>query len=83
MSLSNLSIKSTAIRLTLAWIKIFYPVSILICSNRDVFLSTKALKQKNKLPEDLQLVLLLLVEDLKNKSGNPGIHWPNYKNLRD
>ena len=45
----------------------------------DVFLGTKTLKQKNKLSEDLQFVLLLLVEDLKNKGGNPGNHWPHYK----
>ena len=47
----------------------------------DVFLSTKALKQKDKLPDDLQFVLLLLVEELKNKGGNPGGNWPNYGKL--
>jgi hypothetical protein len=35
----------------------------------DVFLSTKALKQKNKLSDDLQFALFLLTEDLKNKGG--------------
>ena len=48
----------------------------------EVCLSTKALKQKNKLPEDLQFVLLLLTEDLKNKGGNPGSQWPNYKKFK-
>lgn len=43
----------------------------------EVYLSTKALKQKNKLPEDLQFVLFLLTEDLKNKGGNPGSQWLN------
>jgi hypothetical protein len=43
-----------------------------------VSLTTKTVKQKNKLPKDLQFVLLLLVEDLKNKGGNPGKIWPNY-----
>jgi len=44
----------------------------------NIILTTKALKQKNKLSNDLQFFLLLLVEDLKNKGGNPGYHWPNY-----
>ena len=44
----------------------------------DVFLTTKADKQKAMLNDDLQLVLLLLVEDLKNKGSNPGANWPNY-----
>jgi hypothetical protein len=37
----------------------------------DVFLSNKALKQKNKLPEDL-----------KSNDGNPGSQWPNYKKFK-
>lgn len=44
----------------------------------DVNFTTKAVKQKNKVNEDLQTVLLFLVEDLKNKGGNPGENWPNY-----
>ncbi len=38
--------------------------------------------QKNKLPEDMPFVLLLLMEDLKNKGGNPGVYWPNYKKFK-
>jgi hypothetical protein len=48
----------------------------------DVFLSTKVLKQKSKLSDDLQFVLFLLTEDLKNKGGNPGKNWPNYKKFK-
>ena len=50
--------------------------------NWDVYLSNKADKQKNKLSEDLQFVILLLVEDLKPKGGNPGPGWPNYGKLK-
>ena len=48
----------------------------------DVCLSAKALKQQNKLPKDLQFVLLLLTEDLTYKGGNPGSHCPNYKKFK-
>jgi hypothetical protein len=44
----------------------------------NVSLSNKANKQKAKLNEDLQYVLFLLTEDLKNNAGNPGPGWPNY-----
>jgi mRNA-degrading endonuclease YafQ of YafQ-DinJ toxin-antitoxin module len=43
-----------------------------------VFLTNKANKQKAILNDDLQSVLLLLVEDLKNKGSTAGVNWPNY-----
>jgi len=46
--------------------------------NWNVSLSNKANKLKAKLSKDLQFVLFLLTEDLKNKGGNPGTNWPNY-----
>lgn len=48
----------------------------------NVTFTTKANKQHLKLSKQLQYAVLLLVEDLKNKGGNPGKNWPNYRRFK-
>lgn len=48
----------------------------------DVTFTRKASKQLDKLSDDLQAVVMLLVEDLTYRGGNPGSNWPNYGKLK-
>jgi mRNA-degrading endonuclease RelE of RelBE toxin-antitoxin system len=46
-----------------------------------VMLTSKCAKQLKKLPENVNLITQLLIEDLKEKGPYPGVHWPNYSKL--
>lgn len=55
---------------------------IILYMSWKVELTRNAVKQLNKLPEQVKIALRLLVQDLKRYGPAPGKQWPNYSKLK-